>query len=134
MLLARVKAFNEVQDAGAALPLAEQALELARRSGHKPTEARALFERAFTARVGWAKTRLDQIEEWLHQAAATAQEGRDDGVAADAFIMLSFQRGFELGNQAEGELWSRYAEAAIVRLGGDDFREASATAAWPRST
>src|SRR4029077_9122532 len=52
-----------------------------------------------------------------------AEASHDDGVAADAFILLSYVRGFIHYDPAEGEIWSRYAESAIEALGGDDLRE-----------
>src|SRR5262249_47365402 len=46
------------------------------------------------------------------------------GGAADAFALLLILQGHDREGRAAGELWSRYARAAIARLGGDDLREA----------
>ncbi len=61
----------------------------------------------------------------LHAAAALAEEAHEDTVTADAWTELVNVVGFKRARPAEGELWSRYAESAIKRAGGDDEREAA---------
>ena len=120
-LSAQAKSLIDAGDAVAAVPIADRAIEAARRSGHKPTLALALLRRGDAERS--VHHDIDLGVHWLHESAAAAEASHDAGVAADAFTALSFVRGFLHYDPAEGEMWSGYAAAAIEAMGGDDLRE-----------
>ena len=120
---ARAKALIDSGDYAAALPVCEAAVESARRTGYPLAISHALYLLG-DAQQRSLKLKLDEAEESLHASAAAAEEGRDDGAAADAFILLSFVSGFRVPDHLAGERWSRYAAAALARMGGDDLREA----------
>jgi tetratricopeptide (TPR) repeat protein len=119
-LVARTKALLDTLEFAAALPVAEAAVRAAEGALYKPVEAEALFLRGQLLRL---QLRRDEATSSAHAAAVAAVEGHDDGIAADAFTLLVIL-GVEQDGLAAAELWSRYARAALVRLGGEDRREA----------
>ena len=88
-------------------------------------EARQLGALSLVARFLVQRSRLEEqsgaqrANESLHEAAAAAVEGKDDGALADAW-----NRAISLApTSEEGHRLARYSAAAIARLGGDDERE-----------
>jgi len=118
--LAEAKALDEAGRYDRALAVARAGVDEAHRLGARALEAELLFRRARVERLANA----GDPEATLHEAATAAVAARDDGAAADAWTYLSYLAGFDGGRHSEGERWSRYAAAAIQRLGGDDVREA----------
>jgi eukaryotic-like serine/threonine-protein kinase len=57
----------------------------------------------------------------LEEAFSTAVHSRHDEVATTAAILLCYQMGYLQGRFEVGELWSRYAETLLRRLGGHDL-------------
>jgi tetratricopeptide (TPR) repeat protein len=119
--LARVRALGIAghwpEGLAAIAPLVEQA----RRLGHKPLEAEALYE------LGYLQSRNYQdheAEATLRQAVAAAVEGRHDAVAASAIIELVLTIGPGQHRYDEAEAWAEHAFAWLRRLGGDDQEEA----------
>jgi tetratricopeptide (TPR) repeat protein len=78
----------------------------------------------FEGQVALHRSDYAGAEKLFHEAAATAEEARDDGTAADAWTLLIPVTGRDLGRTGEARRWGRYAEAALRRAGGDVEREA----------
>ena len=105
-----------------ALERALQAREEADRLGHAPTRAEVHLE------VGAQYLSLHQTEpaeRHLLEAAWAAEAGRYDRVAARARIFLMFLYGDKLMRPAVDAPFTREAQAAVERLGGDTEVEAS---------
>ncbi len=101
----------------------KSAIEIARRAvaastaiDHAPTRARAQLA------LGEAQAHLpdnDAAEAALEQATQWAQRGRDDRVAAEAFIELVKVVGHGLGHYDEALREAGFADATLARLGDD---------------
>ena len=116
---ARATALHTTGKEDEAFALILPALAAVRSVGYGPLEARLLVLRAD---VLWELARpRSEREAAMHEAARRAIEARDDAAAAAAWTLLTYEYG---GRATEGRLWAGYAEAAIQRLGGDDFLEA----------
>ena len=88
--------------------------------GYRPIWARLLYLQ------GEAQERLGhsaEAERSMWKTAALAVEARDDGLAADVWMRMGFAAG-ERRQAEQAEAYYRLSEAARVRLGGDDLREA----------
>jgi serine/threonine protein kinase len=99
--------------------LADRSLEATLAIGWRPLAPKLLLQRG---RAG-ARSANPATERDLNEAAALALEVGDDATAADAWLSLIREVGFERNQPAEAEPFARYAEAAIRRL-SDDGREA----------
>jgi serine/threonine protein kinase len=100
----------------------ELALREAIKLDYPPLQAKLLL---IEGRVEGDLGHLDQQVATYHRAAIAAMRGHDDGAAADAWSQLAYVRGYWLPFFDEAMVWAEYAEAAILRLGGDDEREAT---------
>jgi eukaryotic-like serine/threonine-protein kinase len=91
------------------------------------TSAHAPLRAAVALREGSVLERLGELtaaRARLVDAAAAAEAGRDDEVAADAWLRLLWVVGVEQHDLREGELYARFAQAAVERLGDDPLRRA----------
>ncbi len=118
--LAEAKALDDAGRYQQGIGVVQPAIAEARTLGARVLEARLLYRRGHLEKQVGQST----AEATLHDAAIAATAARDDETAADAWTYLSFVAGFDGGRRGEGQRWSRYAAAAIERLGGDDLREA----------
>ena len=119
--LAEAKALDDAGRYQQGLAVVQSALDEAQKLGARVIEGRLLYRRGhLEEQVGGHSV----AEAALHEAAIAATAAHDDETAADAWTYLSFVAGFDSGRRGEGQRWSRYAAAAIERLGGDDLREA----------
>ncbi|HEX4959697.1 MAG TPA: serine/threonine-protein kinase [Thermoanaerobaculia bacterium] len=100
---------------GEGLPVAAAAVEAASKLGYPPAEAEALRVRAMLEE---SSSRYEAAEKTLFQALAAAARGRDDALAAHAWIDLVWMSGFRLRKYEEGKRWAQLAEASLARLGG----------------
>ena len=100
----------------AAIALAERAVADAATVDHTPTRARAELT------LGEARAHLpdnEGAEASLERATQWAQHARDDRALAEAFIALVKVVGYGLGRWDEALRQAAFAEATLVRLGGD---------------
>jgi tetratricopeptide (TPR) repeat protein len=110
----------EAIEANEALAILEPLLADAKDLGWAPLLARVEYDHALR-QSRLRNNRQAEIE--LQEAAVTAEAARVDAVMMDAWIRLVFVVGYQEHRVEEGLLWGRYAQAAIARLGGDDFRQ-----------
>ena len=119
--LSEVRALSSAGRLREALARAQPAADFARKSGHPPTIAEALYELgSVQTKVGAAR----EAQESLQAAAWAAEEGHHDRVAARArvdlvYVVAELHARFQELPQLAGE-----AQAAIARLGGDPDLEA----------
>ena len=118
---AQITALRSAGKFSEALELVGPAAAEARVYGYAPLTAKLLLQEGRLASDAGDFTRAERA---LHEAAAVAEGAHDDGIAADAWISQVWVIGFQHGRVEEGRTWARYAEAAILRSGGDDAREA----------
>jgi predicted Ser/Thr protein kinase len=117
--LARATALHTTGKEKDALALVDPALVEVRSAGYEPLEAQLLVLRAD---VLWELDRpAGELEAAMHEAAQKAVHARDDAAAAAAWTLLLYE---SRGKPSQARVWAGYAEAAIGRLGGDDFLEA----------
>jgi eukaryotic-like serine/threonine-protein kinase len=121
----RLSETRALRATGQHLPALEQAL-LARaeleRLDHAPTRAEVLLE------LGRLYLRLGQVEraeQTLLEAAWTAEAARYDRLVAEARISLVFVYGDMRLRPVAGAAFTREAQAAVARLGGDTELEAT---------
>jgi tetratricopeptide (TPR) repeat protein/predicted Ser/Thr protein kinase len=119
----RIAEANALADLGFSargLSVLAAAEEPARASGYALVEARRLYVRG---RLEYSAGEGDGGEATLHAAAMAAEAARDDGLLADAWTLLGRLLGFKRSRPAEGKRWLAYADAVLLRLGGDEERE-----------
>lgn len=119
--LGQVRVLTYVARFDDAAALLGPALEEARFAKLPAHTARLMI---YEARLLDHKNDLVGAQRLLHEAAALAEEARDDATAADAWTLLIRLTGRDLGHTTEARTWARYADSAIRRAGGDIEREA----------
>jgi eukaryotic-like serine/threonine-protein kinase len=119
--LARVNALYEAGKYDEARLLVEPVIADARDVGYLPLEAETL---ALDGRISGRLDDTRRAERSLRQAAEAALASGHDAVAARAFIDLVYFIGDKEARYDDATQWSRYAEVAIQRLGGNDELEA----------
>ncbi len=82
---------------------------------YRPMQARAAYAR------GMSRVHTVAGKEDLNEASLLALNAHDDATLADAWIALA-RTCYPIAPK-EGVMWTRYAEAALARLGGDESRE-----------
>ncbi|MBI5547202.1 MAG: tetratricopeptide repeat protein, partial [Deltaproteobacteria bacterium] len=92
-----------------AKPLAAEVAEV----GHAPLEAEALL---WLGKLQQLTGAYSDSEATLHRAAQTAQAGRDDALAAQAWTELITTVGLDRAKPEPALLWDRYAQAALSRI------------------
>jgi tetratricopeptide (TPR) repeat protein len=117
--LGRVDVLDHAGQAGAARGIAEPALSKARETRDGQITAKALLA------LGRIRAELDDpsAEAMLLDAVTTAEAAGDDELVARGFISLATEIGYHRGQLDRGIEWTRHAEAALTRLGGDDVLE-----------
>ncbi|HTJ44089.1 MAG TPA: tetratricopeptide repeat protein, partial [Kofleriaceae bacterium] len=92
------------------------------------TEARAVAYRPFQAEALFELGRLQEVTgdyaaaaDSLRDAGIDAEAGRDDRIAARAWIQLVWVIGARLGKADEAQTLAREAEAKLERAGADDL-------------
>lgn len=124
--LARVQALQLAGRYKEQLPIAEQAVAMATELHYRPLEAEALFGLAKARRRTGARA---EAETTLMKAIISAEAGRHDEVAGDAWRLLA-------GWQADGGALERartsaeYAAAKVERYGRDEKKAARLEATW----
>ena len=119
--LARVNALYEAGKYDEARLLVEPVIVDARDVAYLPLEAETL---ALDGRIAGRLDDTRRAERSLRQAAEAALASGHDAVAARAFIDLVYFIGDKEARYDDATQWSRYAETAILRLGGNDELEA----------
>jgi tetratricopeptide (TPR) repeat protein len=119
--LARVRALGNAGHWREGLVAVTPLVEQARRLGHKPLEAEALYELGFLQSRNYQD---HEAEATLRQALGAAIEGRHDSVAASAIIELVMAIGPGHNRYDEAAAWAENAFAWLRRLGGNDQEEA----------
>jgi eukaryotic-like serine/threonine-protein kinase len=114
--LADAMALRKVQKFARALDVAGAAVIEARALKHRPTEAEALLE---LGRVQQAAGEIPAAAQSFEEAAWIAEASREDGVAAEAGVDLVYLAGYVAGNPPVARMWSRIAESALSREGGN---------------
>jgi eukaryotic-like serine/threonine-protein kinase len=101
------------------LDVVRPALTRAEALGCRPIWARLLYqEGALLERL----SSLSEAERVFWQTTALAEEARDDGVAADAWVWLA-SLAVTKHRWSEAPAYFRLNEACLFRMGGDDLRE-----------
>jgi tetratricopeptide (TPR) repeat protein len=120
--LAQIKALTDVGKYKDAIPLAEKAVEAARRTGDGALLAEALL--ALEAPVRGSK-QPKRAEGLLDQAVQAAIAAGDPEALATGLVELAFVVGVDGARPEEGQRWGRYAQAAVTALGaGHDALDA----------
>jgi tetratricopeptide (TPR) repeat protein/predicted Ser/Thr protein kinase len=97
------------------LPVADEAVAAAARTGYPPVQAEALRVRS---QLEDSAGRPESAAASLFEALEAAEKGHHDALAARAWTDLAFLSGFRQQRFDEGRRWARMAEASLARLGG----------------
>ncbi|HVZ73884.1 MAG TPA: serine/threonine-protein kinase [Polyangia bacterium] len=116
--LVDVRALERVGRTTAALEAAAPLAEEARRAGYGPMLAEVLLVYGV---LQLHATRSDAVPRTLEDSFHAAVLARHDEAAASAAIHLIYQVGYLQGRFDVGEIWTRYAETLLRRLGGHDL-------------
>ena len=108
----------------ASLAVAHSVVEEAAALGYRPiiAEARLRLGSALERIGDFGRAEQEYLESIWHAEAA-----RHEVVAADAWVRLVWVTGVEHGDTATGEMWARFAEAAVERVGTDELLRAQLT-------
>jgi tetratricopeptide (TPR) repeat protein/predicted Ser/Thr protein kinase len=108
----------------ASLAVAQSVVDEAAALGYTPivAEARLRLGSALERTGDFARAEQEYLESIWHAEAA-----RHEVVAADAWVRLVWVTGVERGDTAAGEMWARFAEAAVQRVGTDELLRAELT-------
>jgi tetratricopeptide (TPR) repeat protein/tRNA A-37 threonylcarbamoyl transferase component Bud32 len=115
--VARARALADAGKLADARTTADASLVTARRIGHTPVLARALFTRGVIARLEGDGTAGRTL---MFDALASAEEAGDDALAAHAAAELVFIAGYLADAPDDGLDFARLAEAILRRVGGRD--------------
>jgi tRNA A-37 threonylcarbamoyl transferase component Bud32/Tfp pilus assembly protein PilF len=116
--LVEVRAMSRVGRFAASLDAVVPLAQEARRVGYAPMTAEVLL---VYGQLQLETARTEAAARTFEEAFFTAERSRHDEVAADAAIHLIFLMGYLQSRFEVGELWARYAEALLERLGGHDY-------------
>jgi tetratricopeptide (TPR) repeat protein/tRNA A-37 threonylcarbamoyl transferase component Bud32 len=115
--VARARALADAGKLADARTTADASLVTARRIGHAPVLARALFTRGVIARLEGDGT---AGRTHMFDALASAEEAGDDALAAHAAAELVFIAGYLADAPDDGLAFARLSEAILRRVGGRD--------------
>jgi serine/threonine protein kinase/tetratricopeptide (TPR) repeat protein len=116
--LAEVRALQSVGHLADGQRALEPLVEAARRVAYEPLLAEALLLRGILENE---RSQFDRQRESHAEAFSVAQAGRHDEAAAHAAIYMMGLEGYYYGQFEVAEVWSRYAEALLRRLGSHDL-------------
>jgi tetratricopeptide (TPR) repeat protein/predicted Ser/Thr protein kinase len=122
--LADARAKESAGRYASALGVAEAVAHEASMLGYAPVIAEARL------RLGSALERTGEFaaaERAYLEAIWNAEAARHEVVAADAWVRLVWVTGVERGDTAQGEIWARFADAAVDRIGTDELLRATLT-------
>jgi tetratricopeptide (TPR) repeat protein len=116
--LAEARAFWSVGRLMDALSASAALVDEARSSGYEPLLAEALLMRG---KAEYETSRLDPARVSLEEAFSVAEEARHDEVAAEAAMFMMSLDGYLNTNVEAANVWGRYAEAILRRMGSHDL-------------